>query len=363
MAIFQYGLPMSSDDDFDFDLNDGLDLVDNKSGGTSSATAAANARTNRLEYILARDKAAAATAAAAAKAAREAAGAQAQYDYYKGQLGAGVPKEISGNIDAQETAQTNFINTQAKNLLAQLAGRRDTATGITTQGYDSLSRYLAANQPRAFQEAQQASPVMTQNALAQYMQAQGASPAAVTPETDRLNALATGGADNYNQLLNVLRAAEQSGAGSRASEGELARALAGSQLQAIYGNATSGVEAGQLSALNQLAQVIANARLKAQQDATARDQAIQDALAKILGQGYVKPSGNGNGNGNDGGGDTRTPAESSAALNAIAAGTTPQADLETLLQLIASAQQDPNRAGDGGVGGVGIPMANAMVAF
>ena len=361
MAIFQYGLPMSSDDDFDFDLNDGLDLVDNKSGGTSSATAAANARTNRLEYILARDKAAAATAAAAAKAAREAAGAQAQYDYYKGQLGAGVPKEISGNIDAQETAQTNFINTQAKNLLAQLAGRRDTATGITTQGYDSLSRYLAANQPRAFQEAQQASPVITQNALAQYMQAQGASPAAVTPETDRLNALATGGADNYNQLLNVLRAAEQSGAGSRASEGELARALAGSQLQAIYGNATSGVEAGQLSALNQLAQVIANARLKAQQDATARDQAIQDALAKILGTGVVKtvttpvtpvtPPVQG------------TPAGATAALEAIAAGTAPQADLETLLQLIASAQQDPNRASGDGGGGGGISSGNAMVAF
>ena len=199
---------------------------------------------------------------------------------------------------------------------------------------------------------------MTQNALAQYMQAQGASPAAVTPETDRLNALATGGADNYNQLLNVLRAAEQSGAGSRASEGELARALAGSQLQAIYGNATSGVEAGQLSALNQLAQVIANARLKAQQDATARDQAIQDALAKILGTGVitkpttpVTPPVEG------------TPAGATAALEAIAAGTAPQADLETLLQLIASAQQDPNRAGGDGGGGGGISSGNAMVAF
>ena len=361
MAVFQYGNMMFTDDDLDPTEGADVDLVTTGSGGTSSATAAANARTNRLEYILARDKAAAATAAAAAKAAREAAGAQAQYDYYKGQLGAGVPKEISGNIDAQETAQTNFINTQAKNLLAQLAGRRDTATGITTQGYDSLSRYLAANQPRAFQEAQQASPVMTQNALAQYMQAQGASPAAVTPETDRLNALATGGADNYNQLLNVLRAAEQSGAGSRASEGELARALAGSQLQAIYGNATSGVEAGQLSALNQLAQVIANARLKAQQDATARDQAIQDALAKILGTGVVKtvttpvtpvtPPVQG------------TPAGATAALEAIAAGTSPQADLETLLQLIAVAQQDPNRAGGDGGGGGGISSGNAMVAF
>ena len=361
MAVFQYGNMMFNDDDLDPTEGADVDLVTTGSGGTSSATAAANARTNRLEYILARDKAAAATAAAAAKAAREAAGAQAQYDYYKGQLGAGVPKEISGNIDAQETAQTSFINTQAKNLLAQLAGRRDTATGITTQGYDSLSRYLAANQPRAFQEAQQASPVMTQNALAQYMQAQGASPAAVTPETNRLNALATGGADNYNQLLNVLRAAEQSGAGSRASEGELARALAGSQLQAIYGNATSGVEAGQLSALNQLAQVIANARLKAQQDATARDQAIQDALAKILGTGVVKtvttpvtpvtPPVQG------------TPAGATAALEAIAAGTAPQADLETLLQLIAVAQQDPNRAGGDGGGGGGISSGNAMVAF
>ncbi len=298
MAIFQYGVPMTSDDTFD--PTEGLDINLASTGGTSgSASAAANARTNRLNYQLNLAKAQADAAAKAREAALKQAGAQASFDFIKGQLGAGVPTAISGNIDAQETAQRNFINTTATNLLNQLAGRRDTAQGIQDTGYSNLTNYLARNQPQAFQQAQAASPVITQNALAQYMQAQGASPQAVSPELNRVNALAAGGADNYNQLLNVLRGAEQAGAGSRATEAQLANTLANAQLQAIYGAGTANVEREQLSALNQLAQVVANARLKAQQDAAARDQALQDALAKILGTGFITPPGSGTGDGTD----------------------------------------------------------------
>ena len=289
MAIFQYGLPMTQDDEFNFDINEGLGLT-NESGGSSSRSAIMNAETARKNYQLNLAKAQAEALRKAQEDAARIAGAQSQASYIRSQLGAGVPTAISGNIDEQETSQRGFINTQASNLLAQLAGRRDTAQGVQDTGYSNLANYLARNQPQAFQQAQAASPVITQNALAQYMQAQGASPAAVSPELNRVNALATGGADNYNQLLNVLRGAEQSGAGSRESEAQMAKTLADAQLQSIYGAGTTGVEREQLSAINQLTQVVANARLKAQQEAVARDQALQDALAKIIGTGFVPPT-------------------------------------------------------------------------
>jgi len=363
MAIFQYGLPMTQDE---FDPTEGLDVDLASTGSTGSAnsqSAIMNAITNRREYQLQLAKAQADAAAKAAEAALKQAGAQSQYDFIKSQLGAGVPKEISGSIDEQEAAQRGFINTQASNLLAQLAGRRDTAQGIQSQGYSNLVNYLARNQPRAFQEAQAASPVITQNALAQYMQAQGASPAAVSPELNRINALAVGGAENYNQLLNVLRGAEQAGAGSRATEAEMAKTLADAQLQAIYGAGTANVEREQLSALNQLAQVVANARLKAQQEAVARDQALQDALAKILGTGYIKPTGTTTKTETDTtGGGADVSAAANAALNAIASGAAPNPGVNALVELIAQAQQSPTYSGGGGGGG-GLPIGNAMVAF
>ena len=185
---------------------------------------------------------------------------------------------------------------------------------------------------------------------------------ALRAAVDTANAGLTSSAGNYNQLLNVLRAQEASGQQSRLSEEQMARALAGSNLEATYGAGRAGVETEQLAALNQLAQRISDARIQAKQIRDARNQALQDALAQLIGQGYVKPSGNGNGNGNDGGADTRTPAESSAALNAIAAGTSPQVGLESLLQLIAQSQEDPNRFSGGG-GGFGNPVSNVMQMF
>ena len=79
----------------------------------------------------------------------------------------------------------------------------------------------------------------------------------------------------------------------------MARALAGSNLESTYGAGRAGIESEQMSALNQLATQISNARLQAKAVQDARNQAIQDALATLLGQGYVQPADKNDGNTND----------------------------------------------------------------
>jgi hypothetical protein len=173
--------------------------------------------------------------------------------------------------------------------LERLAGALGTGQQFTTQGYDTLRNYLTANPAQAYAQAQRAIPTVTNNALAQYMQAQGVDPSMAQPAVDTANQQALGGATNYNQLLNVLSGAEASGQASRMSEEQMARALAGSQLQSIYGSGRANVESEQLSALNALASQISNARIAAQQAQTAQEQAIQNALAAVYGTGYTAP--------------------------------------------------------------------------
>jgi len=250
--------------------------------GTSGAAGLMNAETARRKFE-------AEQAAGAAAATRAQTGAQAQAAYLRGLLGQGVPSSITGEIGAQETAGRSYINTQAQNLLERLAGALSTGQQFTTQGFNTLRDYLAANPASAYAQAQRAVPTVTQNALAQYMQAQGVNPEMAQPAVDQANLAALGGATNYNQLLNVLTGAESAGQASRMSEEQMARALAGSQLQSIYGSGRANVEAEQLAALNALATQISNARIAAQQAQTAQEQAIQNALATVYGTGYTAP--------------------------------------------------------------------------
>ena len=254
------------------------------SSGTSSAGSLMNAQTNAAKF-------AAEQAAATAAATKAQFGAANQLNYLRTLLGQGVPASITGEIGAQETAGREYINTQATNLLARLAGARDTGQQFTTQGYDTLKNYLTANPASAYAQAQRNVPTVTNNALAQYMQAQGVDPSMAQPAVDTANQQALGGATNYNQLLNVLTGAESAGQASRMSEEQMARALAGSQLQSIYGAGRANVESEQLGALNALATQISNARITAQQAQTAQEQAIQNAIAGLVGTGNVCPPG------------------------------------------------------------------------
>lgn len=251
-------------------------------GSTSGAAAIKNAETARRKFE-------AEQAAAIAAGQRAQSGAVAQEAYLRGLLGKGVPSAITGEISTQEAAGKEYINTQAANLLNRLAGALSTGQQYTTQGFDVLRNYLTANPAQAYALAQRAVPTVTQNALAQYMQSQGVSPASAQAAVDQANLQALGGATNYNQLLGVLAASEAAGQQSRLTEEQLARSLAGAQLQSIYGAGRAGVEAEQLSALNQLATQISNARIAAAQQQANQDQAIQNALATIYGTGYVTP--------------------------------------------------------------------------
>jgi len=305
-------------------------------GGGSEAAA------KRLEFDKKKYEAEVAIAKAALE--RQKAGARAQEDYLRQQLGQGVPKVISGEIDLQEKTGREYINTQYEKLLGQLTKRKTQGEDLTTTGFSNLLNYLAKNQPTAFAQAQRAMPTITQTDLGQYMEGQGVSPAAAQEAARLANIQAAGGASNYNQLLNVLAAREQAGQTSRQAEAQMGLATQLANLRAIYGQSAAGLESAQLSALQELATVISNARLQAQREAAARDQAIKDALAALYGTGYVTPppavcppGQEKDANGNCVPISLKAPSK----LEDVASGKTPNLGVSALLELIAQAQQSP----------------------
>ena len=222
-------------------------------------------------------------------------GAGYQQTYLQQQLDAlskgGFNPIIAGELEAQKTAGEKYIQDQYNSLLGLINQRKQTGETLTGQGYDALRSYLTANPATAYATAQRAAPTVTQNALAQYMQAQGVNPEMAQPAVDQANLAALGGATNYNQLLNVLAGSESAGQQSRLSEEQMARTLANAQLQSLYGGATQGLEQSRLSGLSELQNQIATARLAAEQARIAREQQLQDAIAANLGTGYTCPPG------------------------------------------------------------------------
>ena len=342
MAVtFTGNRPQQADDEYDFDIFGGTGLVDDSGSGSGSriprsyydalaeaaksraASAAGKVQFDIGKFITERDLNAAALA-------RQQAGAAAQKAYFESQLGLGIPSAISGEIEAQERAGQDFIGQQAAALLSQLQARQGQATGLTQTGFSNLQNYLAQNQPTAFAQAQRARPTITQSDLGQYMTGQGVSPAAAQEASTLANIQSAGGASNYNQLLNVLAAREAAGQQSRQSEAEMGLASQLAQLQAIYGQATGGLEQSRLQALAELSSRSGAARLQAQQQATARQQALEDAIAQLVGTGLF-PQETDTGTGDD------TAAAEAAAAAAAAAATPPRAQrVETAAQEFSS---------------------------
>lgn len=368
MAVIFTGNKPQTEDEYDFDIFGGMGLVDSGSGSRvprsyydalgEAATSRAASAAGKLgfdyqKFLTERDLNAAALA-------RQQAGAAQQKAYFESQLGLGIPKEISGEIEAQERAGQESIRNQAAALLSQLQTRQGEATGLTQTGFSNLQNYLARNQPTAFAQAQRARPTITQSDLGQYMAGQGVSPAAAQEASTLANIQSAGGASNYNQLLNVLAAREASGQQSRQSEAEMGLASQLAQLQAIYGQATGGLEQSRLQALAELSSRSGAARLQAQREAAARNQALQDAIAQLVATGLF-PQGADTGTDTDTG-TTKKPT-ATETLDAIAAGTTPNPGVSALLELIAQAQQSPNYSFGSGGGTVGMPMGNAQMAL
>ena len=272
----------------DIDLGGGAVSEGGSGSGLSGQAAIMNAKLAQQKYA---DTLSSATSASE----RAGLGAGYQQTYLQQQLDAlskgGFNPIIAGELEAQKTAGEKYIQDQYNSLLGLVNQRKQTGETLTGQGYDALRSYLTANPATAYATAQRAAPTVTQNALAQYMQAQDVNPEMAQPAVDQANLAALGGATNYNQLLNVLAGSEAAGQQSRLSEEQMARTLANAQLQSLYGGATQGLEQSRLSGLAELQNQLATARLAAEQARIAREQQLQDAIATNLGTGYTCPPG------------------------------------------------------------------------
>jgi hypothetical protein len=103
------------------------------------------------------------------------------------------------------------------------------------------------------------------------------------------NAAAQGGAANYNNLLGVLSAQSGAGQESRLAEQQMAQQLAAAQLGAYKAQQEGTLTTQQLAALQEIQTQYNTAKFQAQQQAIARQQALQDALNSLYGTGYVVP--------------------------------------------------------------------------
>lgn len=260
----------------------GVTLVNQDGGSTAGAGSLLNAQVNQAKFLAEQQ-------AAQAAFERQRAGAEAQARFLQSQLSAGIPTTISGEITAQEAAGQKYIEDQARALGELLSGRRTQALGQVGTAYGALESYLQQNAPQAFAQAQRVQPQTVQSALSQYMAGQGVSPAVAQEAANIANVQAAGGAANFNQLLDVLAAREAAAQQSRMAEAQMGRTAATTGLEAIYGTATSQLEQQRLAALADLASRISQARLDAQTQQLARNQAIQDALASLVGTGVLAP--------------------------------------------------------------------------
>lgn len=269
------------------------------SGPTLTDESSSGSNSGAYSYAAALAKIKADQDAATAAITRATTGAQNQANYLTGMLNQGIPKNVLDLIGQSETTGRDYITNQYKTLTDQLRGSYVPETNVgtgylgaqgrTTAGYNALQNYLQQNQPKAFQQAPQTPATSTTNDLAQYMGGQGVSTAPVDPTVNALNAAAGGGAQNFNSLLATLGQLQQSNQESRMAEQQMGRSGALSGLEQIYQGQTGGLQQQQLQALAELQSNIFGQRLTAEQQAAARNQAIQDALAGLLGAGYINP--------------------------------------------------------------------------
>ena len=252
-------------------------------------------------YLAALKKIQADQEAAGAGVNRATSGAQYQADYLTGLLNQGIPSNLTGLLDQQRIDSNKYINSQYDTAMQQLANSytgqggtvaNPTATsalGLTNTGYGALQSYLQNNAPTAYAGATRATPGAVSNDLAAYMQAQGVGTDRANPGLVAANTALQGGAANYNALLGVLGANSAAGQESRLSEQQMAQTLAQAQLGAQNQQQQGLLNQQQQAALAQIVSEQASNRLNLEREATSRNQTVQDALAAILGTGYITP--------------------------------------------------------------------------
>ena len=153
-----------------------------------------------------------------------------------------------------------------------------------------MRNYLTRNAPTAYAQAPRATAPAVSSDIAQYMASRGVEAQRAEPGLLAARAALEGGATNYNNLLNTLAAQSAAGQESRLAEQQMAQQLAAAQLGAYKAQQEGTLTSQQLAALQDIQTQYNTAKFQAQQQAIARQQALQDALGTLLGTGYLSPS-------------------------------------------------------------------------
>jgi hypothetical protein len=214
-------------------------------------------------------------------AQQSAAKAKALTDYYtSGGYKSGLKSQLAG-YDAMQASSEAAINKQLADSLAGIGQSYGTAQQMTEQGYGDLINYLSANQqdPYAQVRVQNSAPVQLE--AQGLLQARGALSPDVLAYQQAVSSAGQSGADQYQNLLNVLSSLNKSGNTSRASEAQMGRNMALTGLGEQRAGYESGLKSSASSALAQLANQIAQQKLEAQAQSDAQAQSLLETLAGL----------------------------------------------------------------------------------
>jgi len=214
-------------------------------------------------------------------AAQSQAKANALVDYYtSGAYRSGTDSLLSGYDTMQATSEA-AINKQLADSLAGIGESYGTAQNLTEQGYGQLLDYLSKNQQDPY------SQVRVQNAAPAQLEAQGLLEArgALSPDVlayqQAVSSAGQSGAEQYQNLLNVLSSLNKQGGESRATEAQMAKNFALTGLGEQRAGYESGLKTSASSALSQLATQMAQKKLEAQAQADAQAQSLLETLAGL----------------------------------------------------------------------------------
>jgi hypothetical protein len=214
-------------------------------------------------------------------AQQSAAKANALTDYYtSGGYKSGLNSQLAG-YDTMQASSEAAINKQLADSLAGIGESYGTAQQMTEQGYGDLINYLSANQqdPYAQVRVQNSAPVQLE--AQGLLQARGALSPDVLAYQQAVSSAGQSGADQYQNLLNVLSSLNKSGNTSRASEAQMGKNMALTGLGQQRAGYESGLKSSASSALTQLANQIAQKKLEAQAQSDAQAQSLLETLAGL----------------------------------------------------------------------------------
>jgi hypothetical protein len=250
------------------------------------------AETDRLRYELALKEYEAEQKRLSDELARKTLGATQQQKYYEGLLSdptklragtedyLGLLKEYQGQAETAITDQYDVIG-------KALEKAYNAGVTLSTTGFDALKSYLNTNQPIAFRQAQRATAQPQINLIEQYARARGIATPGVEQAVQEANVLASGGAQNYNNLLTVLQQLGERAQTSRLSEAQMAGTVSQANLanRLLSGQTQLGTQ--RASALAQILNQYNAARLQAERDVLQRKQTLEDALAALRASGLL----------------------------------------------------------------------------